>query len=206
MSRVWQQGAGRRRRRARRARGVRRLLLVLLALAAWAGWRLAPPLRRPDAIIIHHSATPASVDGRPVDAAAIDAMHARRGFRVVYEDKVYHIGYHYVILPDGEVQPGRPERAVGAHARHENRHSLGVCLIGNFSSDANPRGARGPARPSEAQMRALEGLCRRLMRQYAIAPERVLRHSDVVRTECPGDRFPFAAFREMLRRGAGERR
>jgi len=45
------------------------------------------------------------------------------------------IGYHKVILRNGEIQNGRPEYWVGAHVKGKNFISLGVCLIGrdNFT-------------------------------------------------------------------------
>ncbi|GIV16153.1 MAG: hypothetical protein KatS3mg022_1588 [Armatimonadota bacterium] len=63
-----------------------------------------PPM--PEGILIHHSATPFRLKGRIVDAKKIDEMHRQRGFSIVCNQKTYHIGYHYVILPDGRIQPG----------------------------------------------------------------------------------------------------
>lgn len=40
------------------------------------------------------------------------------------------IGYHAVIVQDGEIQPGRPEETKGAHCAGHNEDSLGVCLVG----------------------------------------------------------------------------
>ncbi len=126
-------------------------------------------------------------------------MHARRGFRTVYRGKVYHIGYHYVVLQDGTVQPGRPEGCIGAHARHLNDRSLGLCLVGNFSRAENPHGRQGPMRPPAAQLAALTDLCVRLARKYGISPRQVYRHSEVGQTACPGDGFPWREFQETLR-------
>src|SRR5207248_6415686 len=64
---------------------------------------------RPAGIIIHHSAIPSLVGGPPIDEAIIDEIHRRRGFRVFYWGRFYHVGYHYIILPDAPVQQGRPE-------------------------------------------------------------------------------------------------
>lgn len=138
-----------------------------------------------------------------MDAGAIDAMHARRGFRAVYRGQVYHIGYHYVVLQDGTVQRGRPEGCVGAHARHLNDRSLGVCLVGNFSSADNPAGRQGPVRPPDAQIASLTALCAYLVRKYDIPLEQIRRHRDVGRTACPGDQFPWNDFRRALRRELG---
>lgn len=40
------------------------------------------------------------------------------------------IGYHAVIVPDGEIQSGRPEEIKGAHCSGNNEDSLGVVLVG----------------------------------------------------------------------------
>ena len=152
----------------------------------------------PVGVVIHHSASPARLGKKPVQAKEIDAWHDSRGFKVVYEGKVYHIGYHYVILPDGTVQAGRPEYCQGAHvdAWGMNHWLLGICLVGNFSTRANPDGKLGPARPSPAQMKALVGLLLKLQEKHPLFM--VLRHKDLnPDTECPGDRFPY---QDLLKR------
>lgn len=152
----------------------------------------------PAGIVIHHSAVPQPLGGRAVDARVIDSIHKQRGFGVFCWGRVFYIGYHYVILPDGTVQDGRPERCRGAHALGFNAY-IGICLVGNFSLKDEAAGEYGRGRPSEAQMRALHELCRRLMADYNIPSERVLTHRNVdTKTDCPGDRFPHAAFIEQL--------
>lgn len=154
----------------------------------------------PQGIIVHHSAVTIARNEAPVDVRLLDAVHQQRGYGVFYWGRVYHVGYHYVILPDGTVQRGRPERCQGAHARGYNSY-IGICLIGDFSTADNPTGERGLQKPTPAQMCALVTLCRRLRARYRIPLRRVRRHSDVdPETQCPGDRFPF---RELLRRLEG---
>jgi N-acetylmuramoyl-L-alanine amidase len=72
-------------------------------------------------IILHHSL---SKEG---DVETITKWHLERGF----ED----IGYHFVILKDGTVEPGRDIDLVGAHASGRNSDSIGICLIGNFQKN-----------------------------------------------------------------------
>ena len=72
--------------------------------------------RKIDLIVVHCSATRVNQDF-PVEA--LEACHKARGFR--------SIGYHYYITKDGMVYPCRPENEVGAHARHYNAHSIGIC-------------------------------------------------------------------------------
>jgi hypothetical protein len=152
----------------------------------------------PTGIVIHHSAVPPPPNGRPVDARLLDEIHRARGYGAFYWGRFYHIGYHYVILPDGTIEHGRPERCLGSHARGYNSY-IGICLVGDFSSRSNPHGERGPTEPSEAQMRALVGLIDDLSKRYRIPLDRVVQHKDVTSTtECPGDRFPFGAFLNRL--------
>ena len=40
------------------------------------------------------------------------------------------IGYHFVILPDGTIELGRPLHIMGAHCKGHNENSIGTCLIG----------------------------------------------------------------------------
>ena len=148
----------------------------------------------PRGIVIHHSAVTTTSDGRPLDVPALAEYHRQRGFGAFYWGRTYHVGYHYIIFPDGRIEPGRPERCQGAHTAGHNS-DLGICLIGNFSPTDNPAGERGLAAPTDAQMAALAELCRRLQARYDIPPGNVRRHRDVMSgTECPGDRFPFEKF------------
>jgi N-acetylmuramoyl-L-alanine amidase len=148
----------------------------------------------PAGIIIHHSAVAPPLDGAPVDAVAIDRIHRRRGYEIFYWGKFYNIGYHYIILPDGTVQKGRPELLQGSHTEGYNSY-IGICLIGNFSSANNPAGKRGLPAPTAAQIDALIQLSRDLQKRYGFTWQQIRRHSDVnPNSECPGDRFPIEEF------------
>jgi len=67
-------------------------------------------------------------------------------------------------------------------------------LIGDFSSKDNRKGDKAPLEPTAQQMDSLTVLCQRLRHRYNIPVSRIVRHSDIGRTECPGDRFPYAEF------------
>lgn len=130
------------------------------------------------ALVIHHSA---SRDG---SAAPFRVLH-----RGVFGWK--DVGYHFIIgngsmTGDGEVEEGRPEWAVGAHARGFNEVSIGVCLVGNFED----------ATPGAGQMDSLRSLLNLLMIRHSIHEDAVLLHREVkgCRTVCPGGCFT----RELL--------
>lgn len=163
--------------------------------------RLTP--RRPPApegILIHHSATPVRLKGRIVDAKKLNEMHRQRGFSIVCGDKTYHIGYHYVILPDGRIESGRPEVCPGAHSgiAYYNQRYLGICLIGDFDSHSKWNGRRSPKEPTKAQIQSLVKLCAKLVRKYNMPPANVRRHRDVNQTYCPGDHFPYRRVQMLI--------
>ncbi|MBQ5374387.1 MAG: N-acetylmuramoyl-L-alanine amidase, partial [Bacteroidaceae bacterium] len=68
-------------------------------------------------LILHCSAVMPDVES---GAADIDRWHRAQGWRG-------GIGYHYVVRRDGTVEPGRREEVPGAHCRHHNAHSIGIC-------------------------------------------------------------------------------
>jgi len=82
-----------------------------------------------------------ATDGLPLDLDSWDQFHRLRGFSVFYWGRVYHLGYHFMIFPDGTVKQGRPEHCVGAHAKSFNSY-LGIALIGDFSTRATPEAIR----------------------------------------------------------------
>lgn len=93
-------------------------------------------------IVVHCSANRA---GSALRLADIDRHHRSLGWK--------GCGYHYVIPTDGTLEEGRPEAEMGAHCRHHNRHSIGICYIGGLSADGTPADTR-----TEAQRATLRRL------------------------------------------------
>jgi hypothetical protein len=106
------------------------------------------------------------------------------------------IGYHQVILRDGEVQRGRPDDAVGAHVKGHNADSIGICLVG--AGRGLPVGI-GYITPE--QWESLLRLCERYHRAYGIPWENFVGHREFpgVTKICPG--FEVAVLRKALRSG-----
>jgi N-acetyl-anhydromuramyl-L-alanine amidase AmpD len=131
-------------------------------------------------IVLHHTAT---VEG---DVATIDKEHQKR--KDSSGAAWRGIGYHFLIgngkgMPDGAIEPTFrwQEQADGAHAgslRH-NERGIGVCLVGNFN--------RSP--PTKKQLQSLKTLLAWLQQEAAIPDSRVIRHSDIKPTACPGSKF-----------------
>ena len=78
-------------------------------------------MRTVSLIIVHCSANKA---GSALRAEDIDRYHRSLGWKCC--------GYHYVIPTDGTIEAGRPEELVGAHCKHHNSHSIGICYIGGL--------------------------------------------------------------------------
>lgn len=123
--------------------------------------------RKIDLIVVHCSATRINQDF-PVEA--LEACHKARGFR--------SIGYHYYITKDGVVYPCRPESEEGAHARHYNAHSIGICYEGGLDEKGKPADTRTPA-----QKASLEDLLYSLVLDYPDAE--ILGHRDLRKHPTP---------------------
>lgn len=126
------------------------------------------PRRAIDRIVIHCTATRA---GRPYTVADIDRDHRARGFGAGASRPC---GYHYVILPDGRVQPGRREDEVGAHAAGFNSRSIGIVYVGGLGADGRATDSRTPA-----QKAALAALVRAVAARYRVPPARITGHRDL---------------------------
>lgn len=92
-------------------------------------------------------------------------MHRERGF--------LKIGYHYVILRDGQIQKGRKDSEVGAHVVGHNVGSLGICLVGGL----NDTTGKAENNFTEEQFAALSSLLFKLTLEHPKA--KVLGHRDL---------------------------
>ncbi len=145
-----------------------------------AGWRPEVPLRDWEFIVLHHTATEMG------DVAAINREHQQRK-----DSSGAHwrgIAYHFLIgngrgMQDGAIEPTFrwTEQSDGAHAgslKH-NERGIGICLVGNFNKTP----------PTRKQLASLKSLMDWLQQEAGIPAERVLRHSDIKTTDCPGRKF-----------------
>lgn len=112
-------------------------------------------------IVVHHSATPSDMD---IGAAEIDLWHRQRGWLA--------IGYHAVVRRDGSIEHGRNVNEQGAHVRHHNDTSVGICMIGGIDDDGNP-----VDNFTEVQYEALNWLLTLMQAAYPRAD--IVRHSDL---------------------------
>ena len=118
-------------------------------------------------IIIHCSAT---IEGKHFTADDIDRWHRQRGF--------HSIGYHYVILLNGETQKGRDLQQIGAHCTGHNRQSIGICYIGGLDRKGISKDTRTPE-----QKDSLRRLLQSLKKQYPDAL--IVGHNKFANKDCP---------------------
>jgi len=113
-------------------------------------------------IVIHCSDSP---HGRGDDAQTIHRWHKQRGWD--------GIGYHFVILENGEIQNGRPLYWQGAHVNGHNKDTIGICLIGRDAF-------------TQEQFSSLDNLAKGLMRMYGLEEKDVVGHGELDRGKtCP---------------------
>jgi len=125
-------------------------------------------MRKIDTIFVHCSASKPSME---VDIEVIRDWHLARGFN--------DVGYHYVITRTGEVQRGREDDVVGAHAKGYNDTSIGICIVGGLNEVGKP-----DSNFTFAQYRALKYLIADLQLAYGMGLE-IKGHRDVANKSCP---------------------
>ena len=88
--------------------------------------------------------------------------------------------YHYYIRMDGEIIPILPENVRGAHARHYNHCSLGICYEGGLDVNGKADDTR-----TAAQKSAMYNLLKDLTAEYPDA--RIIGHCELphVAKTCP---------------------
>jgi len=89
------------------------------------------------------------------------------------------IAYNFYVRKDGTVYHGREENAAGGHTLYYNGTSIGICFEGNFETEYM----------TDAQLKSGQALLAYLRPKYPSA--KVVRHSDLNATACPGKNFPF---------------
>ena len=132
---------------------------------------------RPDCIILHYT-------GMPTGAEALERLC----------DPAAEVSSHYLVWEDGRVfqlvaEDRRAWHAGAARWRGVddlNSRSIGIEIV----NPGHPGGC--PPFPA-AQIDAVAALCRDIANRHAIAPERVLAHSDIApgRKIDPGEAFPW---------------
>ena len=124
-----------------------------------------------DMIVLHHA------EASSCSTQNIHQWHLNNGW--------IGFGYHYLVRKDGSIYTGRPEWALGSHAKGYNDRSIGICFEGKFNKEIMP----------EIQIKAGKELVEYLKKKYKIT--NIKRHSDLMATDCPGKNFPFERITEV---------
>jgi len=127
-------------------------------------------MKKIEYIVIHHTAS----NRDRTTIKDIENWHKARWSHFV-SSLGYHIGYHYVILGNGQLVQTRKDYELGAHTI-PNDGKIGVSLCGNFDIE----------KPSHAQLRALSRLLDDLKRKHNLNNNRIQGHYYFSRTACPG--------------------
>ncbi len=144
--------------------------------------------KNPSYIVVHHSATSNTFGFEEVVA--------------IEKERRLDPSYHCVVTYDGTPHAYCRWDGVGYHVKRgtkiSNGNSLGICFVGNFSTDPsapgnNSDGSFGPQVPSAEQIRRGAEMLALWQAVYDIPLQHIVPHRDVKKhhTDCPGSRFPF---------------
>lgn len=125
-------------------------------------------MRQITEIIVHSTATPKGMNATAKD---VDRWHRQKGYDC--------IGYHFVILRNGQIQAGRAVGAVGAHCKGHNVNTIGVAYVGGLNENKKSADTR-----TGAQKIALNVLLGDLIKQYPTI-RKISGHRDYCNTACP---------------------
>ncbi|CAH0595323.1 unnamed protein product [Chrysodeixis includens] len=131
-------------------------------------------------VVIHHSYIPPACHDRKECCSAMKHM---QNFHM--DDREWwDIGYHFAVGSDGAAYEGRGWGVLGAHAKHFNHVSIGICLIGDWRYEV----------PPAEQLKTAQSLIKAGIELGYIKPEyKLVGHRQVRNTECPGE----ALFQEI---------
>jgi len=152
-------------------------------------------MRKIDLLVLHHSATEATLGAGDIDGAQrvqqIMRYHSNRAATLGWS-KNYVCDYQYLIGPTGKVFEGQPLEQVGFHCGNykKNRRSIGICFLGNFEKIKMPM----------EQFNAGVKLIKDLLKRFNIPIENIELHRDIAPTLCPGKHFPFDDMLEGIKR------
>jgi len=145
----------------------------------------SPSITQVTHLIIHHSAGSNSSNDWAATVRAIWDYH-------VNGNGWSDVGYNWLIEPNGIIYQGREDNVLGAHFCGQNSKTMGVCMLGTFTSQT----------PSSEATNSLESLlawksCDRdfdplgasLHPSSGLTLNHISGHRDGCNTECPGDSF-----------------
>lgn len=131
---------------------------------------------KPKTLVLHH--IEASRPGQTIPVTDVHQWHLANGWA--------GIGYHFYVTKTGKIYRGRPENAIGAHAKNFNIDSLGIAVEGKYGVESMP----------QTQRQAVEKLGGYLRGKYNI--DVVKGHGEMMATSCPGKNYPLNQIRGTI--------
>lgn len=140
-------------------------------------------------LIVHHSAT--SDDSTRGIQALIDNSQSwlTKEKRAFWRNQGYRADYHYYIDSKGEIHLGQPLNLNSTNAGNDfyNLRSIAICFVGEIHKHF----------PTREQFRAGVRLSNYLLKRFKTIIQ-VLKHSDIVSTNCPGTYFPWKEYKMSI--------
>jgi hypothetical protein len=121
------------------------------------------PKSKVEYIVLHHA------EATQCTWQDINAWHKQNGWSCA--------GYNEIIAKNGDVYVLRGD-SIGAHTKGYNSNSYGICLEGDYSKEQMPQ-------------EQYNSLVARLKFHIERFKAKIVRHSDLNSSECPGKNFPF---------------
>ncbi|MGL4656431.1 MAG: N-acetylmuramoyl-L-alanine amidase [Sarcina sp.] len=130
----------------------------------------------PKTLVLHH--IEASRPGQTIPVTDVHQWHLANGWT--------GIGYHFYVTKTGKVYRGRPENAIGAHAKQFNKDSIAIAVEGRYGVENMPA----------IQRTMVEKLGGYLRGKYSI--ENIKGHGELMPTSCPGGKYPLNGIRNNI--------
>ncbi len=139
--------------------------------------------------MIHHGTTPVREAILHTSATPKSWAAGKTNRQMLIEIRRWHvrdngwrdIGYHRVVMPDGEVMIGRSIYEPGAHVAGRNTGTIGICMVGPGTPIGQPEDHY-----TAAQIAAVKGYLAELAKLTDL--RRVSGHNDHAARDCPGFR------------------
>ncbi len=129
-------------------------------------------------VVVHHSAVPPSVGPQRIADYHVRSLDWPG------------VGYHFLVADDGVIYQGNAVTTVSYHAAKVNPRGVGICFLGNFTSEV----------PPPPQLRAGAHLVAWLMQELDLELDMVKGHQEFMSTACPGNQWLRGKkWKQMLR-------
>jgi hypothetical protein len=117
---------------------------------------------------VHHTGTPATITPQRIAEFQVN------------ERDLPGITYHLCITADGRAYQTQPLTLTAAHAGQDSQDSVGVCLIGNFTSTP----------PPQPQFEATASVLAQLAASLNIRLDQIFGYREITNTQSPGNTWP----------------